>query len=90
MVLELLMDLVYYLVDLFTIAINVAAFPATLLDVLFEGVSYLGMGLQLLSNYVDTVYLGVLFGLVVAVDAALGVYYFAMWVIQKIPMLGIK
>lgn len=52
--------------------------------------SYLESGASILANYTPLPYLLTLFGLIVAIDVALSVYKFVMWILKKIPMLGIE
>ena len=51
---------------------------------------YLQTGLQILAVYTHLEYLLVLIGIVVLIDAAMLIYHFVMWVLKKIPMLGIE
>lgn len=56
-------------------------------DTLF---GYLETGASILSNYTPLSYLLVLFGIILAVDAAIIVYHFVMWILRKIPVAGIS
>lgn len=51
---------------------------------------YLEMGAGILANYTPLDYLLTLFGIILAIDAAILVYHFVMWIIRKIPMLGMS
>lgn len=57
------------------------------IDTLF---GYLETGASILSNYTPLSYLLVLFGIILAVDAAIIVYHFVMWILRKIPVAGIS
>lgn len=57
------------------------------IDTLF---SYLETGASILANYTPLSYLLSLFGILLAVDAAILIYHFVMWIIRKIPMLGMS
>lgn len=51
---------------------------------------YLETGASILANYTPLSYLITLFGIILAVDAAVLIYHFVMWIIRKIPMLGMS
>ena len=70
--------------------VNIGSLPEDLhkvLDIVFQCMSY---GMSILANYTHLGYLLVLFGLIVSVDVALLVYKIVMWVLRKIPVLGIE
>lgn len=90
MIVNALIDLLYGLIDWITSGLNIPALPPEVVQVANQVTEYLVVGLKLIANYTHLDYLLVLFGIVVAVDAGLLVYKFIMWVIRKIPMLGIS
>lgn len=90
MIIEALMDVVYMLVSLLTAPISIPSMPEGVSDVLNSMLEYIGVGIGLLANWTDLGYLILLFGLVLAVDAAMLIYKVVMWFLRKIPMLGIK
>lgn len=90
MIIEALMDVVYMLVSLLTAPISIPSMPEGVSDVLNSMLEYIGVGIGLLANWTDLGYLMLLFGLVLAVDAAILIYKVVMWFLRKIPMLGIK
>lgn len=57
------------------------------IDTMFD---YLVAGAGILANYTPLDYLLILFGVILAVDAAIIIYHFVMWIIRKIPMLGMS
>lgn len=90
MILNMLMNLCYTILNLLTFPIDIPNLPATLYDVSSEIVSYIGVGLGIFSCYTDYEYLIGLLLLVLGVDLGLRVYYVAMFIIKKIPLLNIK
>lgn len=90
MIIKALMELVYNLFALLTTPINIPGLPDGVADMISSALEYIRTGLMLLANWTDLGYLLTLFALVVAVDAGLLLYKLVMWVLAKIPMLGIK
>lgn len=70
--------------------ISIPAMPNGVKSFIAISLDYIGTGLAILGNFFDVAYLLSLFGLVVAVDVGIMVYKLVMWVIAKIPMLGVK
>jgi len=90
MIIQALMDVVYLLVSLLTAPISIPSMPEGVSEVLNSMLEYIGVGIGLLANWTDLGYLMLLFGMVLAVDAAMLIYKLVMWFLRKIPMLGIK
>lgn len=89
MIVQGLMDLVYNLFSLLTAAINIPSLPEGVSGILEVLTGAISTGLGLLACYCHLDYLLLLFGLIIAVDAGLMIYRFVMWILKKIPMLGI-
>ena len=85
-----LIDLVFGLVSLILSAFDIPEFPPELMQVVNSLSQYIQMGIAILSNYCHMSYLLALFGIVLAVDVAILGYRFVMWILRKIPMLGIS
>ena len=90
MLIESLMQVVYNLFALLTSPIQIPAMPDSAREAVSSVMSYITAGLDLLSCFADVSYLLLLFSLVVAVDVGILLYRFIMWIIRKIPMLGIS
>lgn len=90
MIIEALMNLILNVFSLLTSPINIPSMPADVETYLSNFLEYMEMGLQVLAVYTPLEYLLVLFGIIVAIDVGLAVYHFVMWVLKKIPMLGIS
>lgn len=90
MLIDGLIDLLFGLVDWLTSGLNIPALPPELMSLVANVTQYITVGIAILSNYTHMDYLLVLFGIVVAVDVGLLGYKFIMWVLRKIPMLGMS
>lgn len=90
MIIQLLLDCIYALFYALTAVIDIGLTPVEAYSVIFDVKMVLASGISVLSNYVDLSYLFVLFGIVLAVDSGLFIYHFVMWIIKKIPMLGVE
>ncbi len=90
MIVEALMNLLLNVFSLLTSPINIPKMPDEVATYLSSFLEYLETGLQILAVYTPLEYLLVLFGIIIAIDVGLAVYHFVMWVLKKIPMLGIK
>lgn len=89
MIVELLLTAIYKILDTLLI-LNIPSLPANVqgyIDTMFD---YLVAGAGILANYTPFGYLLVLFGVLLAVDAGIMIYHFVMWIIRKIPVLGIQ
>ena len=90
MIIETLMNVVYVLFELLTMPISIPGLPEGVRDVIAGALDYISVGVALLANYCDVGYLVTLFGLILAVDAGMLIYKLVMWIIKKIPMIGIQ
>lgn len=90
MIIKALMTLLYNVFSALTSAIHIPQLPDELHSFISDFMEYLQTGLQILAVYTHLEYLLVLIGIVVLIDAAMLIYHFVMWVLKKIPMLGIE
>lgn len=90
MIINMLMNLCYGMLNILTLPIDIPNLPPSLLEVSGNIVSYIGVGLGIFSCYTHYSYLLSLLMLVLAVDLGLKVYYVAMFILKKIPLLNIK
>lgn len=90
MIIQALLDVIYAVFWTLTLPISIPAMPDGVKSFIAISLDYIGTGLAILGNFFDVAYLLSLFGLVVAVDVGIMVYKLVMWVIAKIPMLGVK
>lgn len=90
MIVKALIGMLTGLIEWITSGLNIPGLPPEAAQVAAQVTQYLVTGLQIVANFTHLDYLLVLFGVVVAVDGGMLVYKFIMWVIRKIPMLGIE
>ena len=90
MIIELLLDAIFNVMYLLTSPIDLPELPSSVTDVIEMSFQYLQAGVGILANYTDITYLLSLFGIILAIDVGIKLYHFVMWIIKKIPMLGIE
>lgn len=90
MIIKGILDIIYNIFSALTLAINLPSLPDGVRDVLSATVEYIATGISILSNFCDINYLLVLFGVIVAVELGMYVYKIILWVLKKIPMVGIE
>lgn len=90
MIIELLLDMLYNIFNLLTTLINIPSLPDEVNTYLADFTGYIQGGYTILSAYAPMDYLMTLFFLILAVDAGIKIYQFVMWVLKKIPVLGIQ
>lgn len=85
-----LMELVYSLFSLLTSPINIPSLPDSIGAVAEMLLGAISTGLGLLACYCHLDYLLSLWAVLIAVDLGLYLYKFVMWILKKIPMLGVS
>lgn len=90
MIIEALMQVIFVLFELLTSPISIPPMPEQVHNFLNSALVYIEIGVGLISNYIDISYLTTLLGIIIAVDVGLLLYKLVMWIIRKIPMLGIQ
>lgn len=89
MIIQLLLTLIHTIFDKMLI-FSIPQLPTEVqsyIDSLFD---YLVSGASILANYTPLSYLLTLFGIIVAIDIGINVYKFVMWILKKIPMIGVS
>lgn len=89
MIIEALLSAIYNIMD-FMLFFNIPKLPEQVepyIDTMFD---YLVAGAGILANYTPLDYLLILFSVLLAVDAAILIYHFVMWILKKIPMLSMS
>lgn len=69
---------------------KIPSIPDSAMEYIDTFFSYLEAGASILANYTPLPYLMTLFGIILVIDAAILVYKLVMWVIRKIPTLGMS
>lgn len=90
MIVKMLLDLVFNVFSFLTAAINIPSLPDGVLAVLSSALSYIQVGAGVLASYTHLDYLFILLGIVIAVEVGVLLYRFVMFILRKIPMLGIE
>lgn len=90
MIIKLLLDLIYTVVNVLTVPINIPAFPSEVIGYLDTAFQYIGVGMGILAQYTHINYLMTLFGVIFAIDVGVKLYNLIMFILKKIPMLNIK
>lgn len=90
MIIELLLEALYNVFSLLTMAIDIPPMPDEAMTYVTQFFDYLTMGAGILANYSPFSYLMVLLGVIIAVDVGILLYHFVMWIIRKIPMAGMS
>lgn len=89
MIIEMLLNVLYTILNSLLI-LNIPQLPENVQGYLNTLFDYLVTGASILANYTPLSYLLVLFGVLLAVDTGIMLYHFVMWVLKKIPVLGIS
>ena len=90
MIIQALLDLIYSVFSLLTMPIDIPDLPASVNTVLTSAIEYITAGAAIVARFCNYQYLMVLFGLVLAVDVGINLYKFVMFIIKKIPFLGMQ
>lgn len=90
MLTETTLSIIYNIFSFLSTPINIPDMPAKVEELFTQFLDYINMGLSILAAYTHIEYLLVLFGIVVAVDIGVILFKLIMWVIKKIPFLGIE
>lgn len=90
MIVSGLLNLIYKLFELLTTPIAIPQLPNDVGEYLYSAMDYIVSGFDLIATFFPLPYIGVLFGIIIAIDVGVSLYHFVMWVLKKIPMLGIS
>lgn len=90
MIVEALMGMMYSVLDWLTSVFDIPSMPDGVSAAMQTVLDYMTMGLTYVANFTHLDYLLVLFGIILAFDVAVFGYKAVMWVLRKIPMLGIE
>lgn len=90
MIVELVFDLIYAVLSVLTLALKLPSMPVKVVEIIATAMDYITSGIAIVSAYVDMSYLLMLFGVIFAIDVALLAYHIIMWILRKIPILGIE
>lgn len=90
MLVELLINFVYFVLNIVTAVFTVPTMPVKVGEVLGILVEYVSTGIAILGNYMDMAYILTLFTAIAVLDTAVVTYKIVMWFLRKIPVLNIN
>lgn len=90
MIVSALLDLIYNVISTLLSIIDLPDLPDTAKSYIEQFKGILSDGVAIFGVYFDLQYIKILFTIFITVTLAIEVYHLVMWVIKKIPMLGIK
>lgn len=90
MIIELVMNVIYGVFALLTTPINIPDLPSKVSTILSSTYEYIFTGVAIITNYVNYNYLFILFSIIIAFEVGMHLYKFIMFILRKIPFLGIK
>lgn len=90
MIVKLLLNILYGIFSVLTLPLELPSMPLKVTEIVATVVDYLSTGVALLGTYVDMGYLLSLFGIIIIIDVNLLTYRILMWILKKIPVLGIQ
>lgn len=90
MIVELVFDLIYAVLSVLTLSLKLPSMPVKVVEIIATAMDYITSGIAIVSAYVDMSYLLMLFGVIFAIEVALLAYHIIMWILRKIPILGIE
>lgn len=90
MIFENIMNSIFNLFSSLISGINIPSLPPDVDGFMSDCLEYMQNGIYILNNYMNLEYILVLFGIILVIDVAIHVYHFVMWILKKIPMLGIS
>ncbi len=89
-ILDAVIDLGMTLLEQLLSVFDIPPLPDEFQTVLNTVTGYLTTGIALLQNYTHMQYLLSLLGFIIAFDGCLLIYKGIMWILRKIPMLGMS
>lgn len=89
MIIQALLEMVTWLMDTLII-FEIPSFPEQVYGYLDTAKEYLVVGGGIFANYAPMEYVVTLYGIILAVDAGILIYHLVMWIIKKVPFLGMQ
>lgn len=92
MIVKALLDIIYALLNTLLV-FRLPDLPESVISIANSATQYFVTGVGMLRCFIGNtamLLLAVMFELVIAMNAAYMLYSFVMWVIKKIPMLGVE
>ncbi len=89
MIIESLLTILFNVLDTL-LAFNIGSLPSGVSNVLSTVTSYMASGWALLNNWTHATYLASLFAVVLVVDGVILAFDLVMFIVKKIPFLGVS
>ena len=89
MIIETLLNVIHTVLDTL-LFFEIPSLPATVGEYLNTFFEYLTLGASILANYTPFSYLMTLFVIIVGIETSVHVYELVLWILRKIPMIGIS
>lgn len=90
MIIEGLLTIVKNLLELLLTPIDIPELPESVSTIIQQACTYFADGLGIFAAFTHFSYIMTLFAIVLVIDAAMLIYKFVRWVLQKIPMASIE
>ena len=90
MIIKLLLDLIYKVLSILTQPISIPSLPEQAVEYIETFFGYLESGAGIVASFTPYGYLLTLLGVVVGIDVGIKIYHLVMWILKKIPMLGVQ
>lgn len=90
MLIETLLNVIMAFLRLLFLPIQIENLPETVASTIQLFLVYMADGVAIVAAYTHFSYLLVLLGIVVVIDLVYTVYIVLMWIIKKIPFLGVQ
>lgn len=90
MIIEGLMSLLYWLLDLVLTPIDIPDLPENVHAAIVWAVDKFIDGLAIFAAFTHFSFIMVLFQIVLVIEAAFLIYKFVLWILRKIPMASIE
>lgn len=90
MIIENLCDKIFNLIFVVIGVFDVPPHPEETTSYLTTATELFQNGINLLNTFMPMKYMLVCLGIIIGIDVAVMVYKLVMWIIKKIPMLGIS
>lgn len=90
MIVQALLSVVLLMLNLLMIPFGLITFPSNVLSVMSSAVGYIAVGFRIVATYTHFSFLLDLFAIALSVGAFFRLYHLVMWILRKIPFLGIS
>ena len=90
MIVKLLLNILYSIFSVLTLPLEFPSMPVKVVEIFATVLDYITSGIAMLGTYIDMGYLLSLFSIIVIIDFNILAYRIIMWILKKIPVLGIQ